>query len=143
MKTQSSPGRRLGIVGALLLLAFATVAIFAPLIAPYDPSAETGLPFGAPNASHLLGTNDIGQDLLSELLYGARISLGVGLAAAAVSTGIGTLVGVTAGFFRGFADTVLMRFVDLTLALPLLPLLIVLAAFFGRSLTITALVIAF
>lgn len=133
---------RLGLAGAALLLVFGTAAALAPLLAPYDPSALSGAPFAAPSGRHLLGTNDIGQDLLSELVYGARVSLLVGLAAATISTAIGSLVGVVSGFSRGVVDGLLMRVVDLTLALPLLPLLIVLAAFFGRSTTITILVIA-
>ena len=138
---RTSSSARLGLLGAGTLALITTVAIFAPVFAPHDPTALSGTTFAPPSRDHLLGTNDIGQDLLSELIFGARVSLLVGISAAALSTMIGAAVGIVAGFFGGATDTVLMRGVDVTLALPLLPLLIVLAAFFGRSITVTTLVI--
>lgn len=129
-------------LGAGMLGLFVLVAVLAPVIAPHDPATSVGAPYAAPTSTHLLGTNDVGQDVFSELLYGARISLTVGFVVALVATLVGTLVGVGAGFFGGFLDSLAMRVVDLTLALPFLPLLIVLAAFIGRSLTITIVVIA-
>lgn len=132
---------RIGRIGAGILVAFVLVAVLAPVLAPHDPRAQTGLPFKAPTASHLLGTNDIGQDILSELIYGARISLAIGFLAASLAIIVGGLLGVISGFFGGWIDSLLMRIVDATLALPFLPLLIVLAVFLGRSLTTTVLVI--
>lgn len=129
-------------LGAGMLGLFVLVAVLAPVIAPHDPATSVGAPYASPTSTHLLGTNDVGQDVFSELLYGARISLTVGFVVALVATLVGTLVGVGAGFFGGFLDSLAMRVVDLTLALPFLPLLIVLAAFIGRSLTITIVVIA-
>lgn len=139
---RESASRRLGLIGAALLVAFVVVAIFAPLIAPYDPRSPAGEPFGVPSAAHPLGTNDVGQDILSELIFGARISLVVGLASALVAVVFGGAIGLAAGFYRGVLDSVLMRLVDVTLALPFLPLLIVLAVFLGRGLLTTTLVIA-
>lgn len=139
---RGSTGAKLGKVGVGILAVFVLVAVFAPAIAPHDPRAQTGLPYQAPTWSHLLGTNDIGQDLLSELIYGARVSLLIGLLAAVLAIVVGTAVGVASGFFGGVADTLLMRLVDMTLALPFLPLLIVLAVFLGRSLSTTVLVVS-
>ena len=139
------PGRgsdaRIGRIGAGILVGFVLVALFAPVLAPHDPRAQTGLPYKAPSASHLLGTNDIGQDILSELIFGARVSLAIGFLAALLAIVVGGLLGVIAGFFGGWIDSLLMRLVDATLALPFLPLLIVLAVFLGRSLATTILVI--
>lgn len=137
-----SSGSRLGILGATILAVFALVAIFAPVVAPHDPSAQTGLPFHGPTVRHLLGTNDIGQDILSELIFGARISLAIGFLAALIAVAVGSVIGIVAGYFGGVVDNVLMRLVDVTLSLPFLPLLIVLAVFLGRSLSTTILVIS-
>lgn len=139
---RSSASGKLGLIGGALLVTFVVVAVLAPLVAPYDPSVRVGEPFGAPTSAHLLGTNDVGQDILSELIFGTRVSLAVGIFSALIAIVIGSLVGIAAGFFRGAADSLLMRVVDIALALPFLPLLIVLAAFLGRSLTTTTLVIA-
>lgn len=127
-------------VGALLILGLTLTAIFAPQLAPYDPTERVGKPFSPPSAAHLLGTNDIGQDILSELIYGTRVSLLVGALSALIAIVIGTTVGLLAGYYRR-AGVLLMRIVDVILVLPFLPLLIVLAAYLGRSLTNTILVI--
>lgn len=132
----------MGVVGITILAAFVVVAVFAPLIAPHDPRAQTGLPFAAPTAQHLLGTNDIGQDILSEIVYGSRVSLAIGFLAALTAVFVGSLIGILAGYFGGLIDNALMRLVDVTLALPFLPLLIVLAVFLGRGLSTTILVIS-
>ena len=131
----------IGIVGLLIVVALIAIAIFAPLIAPYDPTERVGRPFSVPSAEHPLGTNDIGQDLFSELIYGTRVSLTVGLVAATVALLIGTTVGILAGFYPRVLGSVLMRSVDIVLILPFLPLLIILAAYLGRSLLNTVLVI--
>lgn len=122
-----------GVVGLIILACFVFVAIFAPLISPYDPYERIGKPFEHPSFKHLLGTNDIGQDILSEVLFGTRISLLIGVLSAAVSLVIGTMVGLTAGYIGGRTDAILMRAVDLNLVIPMLPLMILLAAFFGPS----------
>jgi len=134
--------RRFALAGLLLLGGLSFVALAAPWLAPYDPSERVGIPFSRPSAAHLLGTNDIGQDLLSELIYGARISLLVGIVAAAAASLIGASVGVLAGYSRGWLDTALMRLVDVVLALPVLPLTIVIGVFLGPGLSTQILVIA-
>lgn len=126
-------GNKLGLIGAIIIALFVLMAVFAPQIAPYDPYERTGQPFESPSVEHLLGTNDIGQDILSELIYGTRVSMLIGILAGAVSLVIGTAVGMTAGYMGGKIDTVLMRFVDVFLVIPMLPLMILLAAFLGPS----------
>jgi len=121
-----------GRFGLAILLIFTTLAIFAPIIAPHDPFAP-GRPFLPPSPEHPLGTNDIGQDIFSELLYGARISLLTGFLAAFVSVVIGTLVGITAGYRGGLIDEILMGLTDVMLIIPGLPLMIILAAYLKPS----------
>ncbi len=137
------------VVGSLVLIAgLFTVALFAPWIAPYDPTKQffdglslDGRPL-APNARFWLGTDLLGRDLLSRLIYGARISLLIGVAANAAALSIGTLFGSVAGYFQGRIGTAFMRFTDLMMAFPALILAIALAAILRPSLWIVALVIA-
>ncbi|BBZ01502.1 peptide ABC transporter ATP-binding protein [Mycolicibacterium chitae] len=138
----NNSSRRFAIVGLAILGVLALVAAMAPLLAPYDPSDRVGRPFASPSAEHLLGTNDVGHDLLSELIYGSRISLLVGIVAALAATIIGAAVGLLAGYLRGWVDTALMRFVDVVLALPVLPLTIVIGVFAGPGLITQILVIS-
>jgi peptide/nickel transport system permease protein len=130
-----------GLVGLLLIVGLILVAILAEVISPYSPTERVGRPFEKPSAEHLLGTNDIGQDLLSEMIYGTRVSLTIGIVAALVAMVIGTTVGLLAGYFPRRLGSVLMRIVDIILTLPFLPLLILLAAYLGRSLFNTVIVI--
>jgi peptide/nickel transport system permease protein len=123
----------LGLFGVALLVIFLCIALFAPLIAPFDPTERVGSPFMKPNGVFLLGTNDIGQDIFSELLYGTRVSLLIGVIAALISIILGCLIGIIAGYFGGKVDSFLMRLVDLVLVIPFLPLMILLAAFIGPS----------
>jgi len=113
----------LGIVGVL-----GAVGLFAPWLAPYDPHAIAGPALVRPSLQHLLGTNDVGQDVLSQLMYGARRSLTVAFAAAALGTVIGVSLGAWAALKGGVTDLLLMRTVDVALAMPTLPLLILVAA---------------
>jgi len=127
---------RLGTVGwagVALLVALTATAALAPSLSPYNPEDTVADPFLSPRRAHPLGTNDVGQDIMSELIYGARISLTVGFLAAALAVGIGTFVGIAAGYLGGWVDTVLMRTVDLVLVIPFLPLMILLAAYLGPS----------
>jgi peptide/nickel transport system ATP-binding protein len=133
---------RLGVAGGALLLLLVAVAVLAPVLARHDPSVPSGLPYQAPSLSHPLGTNDVGQDLFAQLLHGSRISLAIGVSSALVAITVGLAVALVAGYHRGRLDGALMRVVDLTLAFPFLVLVIVLAAFFGRGLVTTILVIA-
>lgn len=123
----------LGMIGIGILILFIIIAIAAPLIAPYNPTERIGAPFMKPSSQFLLGTNDIGQDIFSELIYGTRISLLIGVIAAFISIGIGCLVGIISGYYGGRVDAILMRGVDLVLVIPFLPLMILLAAFVGPS----------
>jgi len=115
-------------IGAVLLVIIILTAIFAPVLAPYDPFEMT-VPFLKPSKEHLLGTNDIGQDILSELIYGTRVSLIVGITAAVITMIIGTTVGVVAGYYGGVVDRILMSIVNIIIVIPSLPLTIVLVAY--------------
>jgi peptide/nickel transport system permease protein len=140
--------RPLALFGLAVVLIIVVAAILAPLIAPFAPEEQffdglslDGAPL-PPNAHFWLGTDLLGRDLFSRLLYGARTSLVVGVVANGLAVAIGVLIGVTAGYLRGFVGAVLMRFTDLMQAFPALLLAIVLAALFHPSLWIVALVIA-
>lgn len=134
-------GSPVATLGTALLSLMLFLAVFGPVIAPYDPKEVTGPPFSRPSASHWLGTNDIGQDIFSEVLWGTRVSLTIGLIAAGAAIIVGTAVGVVASLAGGWTDAALMRLTDVVLTLPFLPLAVVLAAFLGPSLWNTALVI--
>jgi peptide/nickel transport system permease protein len=114
--------------GFYLLLVFIIIAIFADVFSPYEPGQRFE-PYTPPGADHLLGTNDLGNDILSELIQGTRISLLVGFVTAIISTFWGVLVGMLAGYYKGIVDEGLMGLTDIFLMIPRIPLLIVLAAF--------------
>jgi peptide/nickel transport system permease protein len=134
-----------GAVGSLMLLSVVVTALFAPAIAPYDPYERVQVTPGdiltPPDRSHLLGRDDAGKDVLSQLIYGARVSLTVGFAASFMSMVIGTTVGVTAGYFGGRIGNLLMRVVDFLMVIPDLPLMLVIIAVMGRGLWNIVLVI--
>lgn len=133
---------RAAAVGLVFIVIIALVAIFAEWILPHDPTYSfPGMRGKPPAVDHWLGFDHIGRDLLSRIIYGARIALLVGLVATAVSVGIGVLVGALAGYFGGWVDAILSRIVDTLMAFPLLALLIVLSAVLGPSLTTTIIVI--
>ncbi len=127
------------VAGALLLATVAIVAIAAPVIAPYDPYEQHLEGRLAPpiwsggSFSHLLGTDQLGRDVLSRLMYGARVSMAIGVMAVLFSGILGVAAGVTAGFYGGLVDELLMRLADLRLALPFVLLLISVIAVFGPS----------
>ncbi|MFH0849406.1 MAG: ABC transporter permease [Candidatus Bathyarchaeota archaeon] len=124
---------RIGMFGLVLVFAFIVIALVAPWVAPYDPRALVGRPFERPGEDHILGTDQVGRDIYSQLIWGSRISLMVGLLASAFSVAIGTAIGLLSGYFRGPADSVLMRITDLFITLPNLPFMLILAALIGRS----------
>lgn len=124
----------LGWIGLGLLTLILAMALGANWLAPYDPARLTGKPFEPPSPTHPLGTNDIGQDILSELIFGARVSLLIGVLSALIAISIGTTVGLLAGFYRGVVGTILMRAVDVMLIIPVFPLMVLLAAYLGQSL---------
>lgn len=119
---------RLAVAGLVVLALLILSAVLAPIISPYDPNAlSTSERLEGPSASHWFGTDDVGRDILSRVLYGGRISLLIGLGATTVALLIGTLVGALSGYFGGFTDNILMRLVDVFLSFPSLFILIVLA----------------
>lgn len=140
--------RPLAVIGLIIIAITVLGAVFAPWLTAYDPNEQLfdgltleGAPL-PPNAAFWLGTDLLGRDLLTRILYGARTSLIIGVVANGAALLIGTLVGVTAGYFRGWIGGALMRFTDLMMAFPALLLAICLAAVFQPSLWIVAMVIA-
>lgn len=132
--------RRTQLLALVLFLMFVILAVGANAISPHDPweRFDAYLP---PSASHWLGTNDLGNDILSELIHGSRVSLLVGLGAAVLATAIGLCVGLFAGYYKGTTDEILMGGTDVFLMIPRIPLVILLAAFLKPSYWIIALVI--
>ena len=139
---RSNPAARLVWVGGTLLFLLACLAIFAPALSPYDPVESSGIGGQPPSGAHVLGTDDVGHDIFTQLAYGSRISLVVGVTSASIAIVIGLIVAMAAGYLRGATDNALMRLVDLVLAFPFLPLVLVLSTFLGRGLETTVLVIA-
>lgn len=133
------------VLGLLVLAAMALAVIVGPWISPYSYDQQDFALLGtpaAPSAAHWLGTDELGRDGLTRLLYGGRISLAVGLSCAVVATGFGTLVGATAGYFGGWIDQVLMRLTDVMLSIPALPLVLVLSGMLHPSPELLVIVIA-
>ena len=122
------------VIGASLLLVITFCAVLAPVIAPYGLHTQVGPVFGRPTWKHPVGLDDGGIDMVTLLMWGARISLVVGFAATFVSMAIGGTIGVLAGYFGGKVDTILMRVTDYFLVIPDVPLMIVVAAIWGPSL---------
>jgi peptide/nickel transport system permease protein len=127
-------GRPSAAIGLVVLLTIIVVALLAPLIAPYGLHEEVGPVFGHPSWSHPLGLDDGGVDMVTLLMWGARISLVVGFAATLMSMLVGGAIGVLAGYFGRWVDVVLMRITDYFIAIPDVPLMIVVAAIWGPSL---------
>lgn len=133
---------RAGIIAAAFAGLILLLAIAAPLLAAFPPlKTSAGPSMLAPSGTHLMGTDDLGRDIWSGVVYGARVSLGVGLAAAAASTVIGVLVGLVAGYRGGLVDLLLMRVSEIFFVVPMVFLAILLVAFFGSSLWNVILVI--
>jgi peptide/nickel transport system permease protein len=139
VRTLGSRIARLGWVGitsAAVIILLALMAIFAPLIAPQDPNAIDLLhPFAGSTSQHLLGTDDLGRDVLSRLVWGARASMQVGFLSTILAMLIAVPLGLVGGYYRGWADAVIARTADILLAFPFLILAIGLAAILGQSLT--------
>ena len=125
---------RRALVGAVFLATLAVAAVLAPLIAPYDPNAMEYMMLEAPSPAHPLGVDDLGRDLLSRIIHGARVSLFVGLITVAVALVLGVAMGVVAGYYRGWADTLIMRYIDLQWAFPNILIAVYLVAVFGTGL---------
>ena len=110
---------RLSVIGAVTVLLLITISLLAPFIAPYDPTAiDVRHTLSPPSKTHLLGTDELGRDLLSRIIWGSRVSLKVGFVAVGIAIVIGIIIGAIAGFYGGKVDAILMRFVDIMLAFP-------------------------
>ena len=128
--------RKGAMVGLAVVVLFVLLAVFAPLVAPYDPIATSWSAVRkAPSWAHWMGTDEVGRDVLSRVLFGARASLTAGLVSVGIALGIGVPLGLLAGYAGGWIDSVLSRIVDAMLAVPFLILAIALAAFLGPSLS--------
>jgi peptide/nickel transport system permease protein len=119
--------------GALVFLLF-IIAIIAPIISPYDPNAiDVENILKSPSSKHALGTDDLGRDVLSRMIYGARVSLAVGFIAVGIATLIGILLGAISGYYGHWVDVLIMRFVDIMLTIPSFLLILAVIAFIGPS----------
>ncbi len=124
----------LALAGLIILGIISIMAIFAPLIAPFDPDAiNVKNILLSPSSNHLMGTDGLGRDVYSRMLFGARISLLVGIVAVGIATIIGIVLGAIAGFYRGWVDTVIMRLVDIMLSIPTFFLILAVIAFLTPS----------
>lgn len=131
-------------IGLIVLALFILVAIFAPLLAPHSPTATTFSPYENPNSTNLFGTTGNGQDVLSQMIYGSRVSLMVGLIAGLVATVVAVTIGLISGYRPGPVDEVLGFCTNLVLVIPGLPLMIILAAYIpSRSIWTIVFVVAF
>ena len=135
-------GDRQALVGTVVLALFVAVAVAAPVLSPYSPTAKVGDVYGRPSPAHWLGLDDGGIDMLTLLIWGARVSLLVGFAASLMAMLIGGTVGILSGYMGGKTDTVLMRVTDYFLVIPDVPLMIVVAAIWGQSLFNIVVIIA-
>jgi peptide/nickel transport system permease protein len=144
MRPRPSLGRRLarllkqhpiGAIGAFLIVFVVAVALGAKSISPYDPAAQPAKRLQPPSAQYLLGTDQIGRDLLSRIIYGSRVSLYVGVVAVGLAVVIGIPIGLSAGFVGGTYDSTVMRLIDIVLAFPALVLAIAITGMLGPSVT--------
>ncbi|MFQ5611901.1 MAG: ABC transporter permease, partial [Anaerolineae bacterium] len=119
------------VFGLIVLTAMVFAALFAPVISPYDPNSQEFEFLQAPSTTHLLGTDDLGRDLFTRIIYGARISLFVGITTVVLSLVLGVLMGLLAGFYGGWIDNVIMRYIDLQWAFPNFIIAVYLVAVFG------------
>ena len=131
----------LAITGAVIAVAWFIIAIFAPLIAPYNPLAQNFVPSQPPTAAHWFGTDELGRDVLSRVIFGARTSVPIALLLVGLAGIIGGTIGALSGYFRGVVDSVFMRIVDLVFAFPPIILAMVVTAVLGRGLRNAALAI--
>ena len=133
------------LVAISVILIFILSALFAPWLAPYDPNEMTLDMMSAPSKMHLLGTDDLGRDLLSRIIWGTQISLFVGVSTVFISLILGVILGVVAGYYGGWADMIIMRYIDLQWAFPNFIIAVYLVAVFGTGLlnVIVAISLAF
>jgi peptide/nickel transport system permease protein len=131
-----------GALGLAIVVGLVLVALAAPLIAPYDPLEQGAAELAPPSPAHLFGTDDLGRDLLSRIIYGSRISLLVGVVAVAVGSIVGVISGLAAGYLGGWLDAVIMRLWDVLLAFPAILIGIAVAAMLGPGVTNAAIALA-
>ena len=125
---------KMAVAGFIIILAMVIIAVFAPLIATQAPEAQDlAARFQSPSAAHFFGTDNFGRDIFSNVVYGARISLFIGLVATIISVIIGTIIGAVAGFFGGAVDNLMMRLVDIILSIPSLIVAIAISAVLGTG----------
>ena len=129
---------RIGMIGILLVI---LVAIFAPVAAPFEPDKMAAMPKSAPNAVHWFGTDNYGRDIFSRILYGARVSLEVGIIAVGIGAVAGYILGLLAGYFEGWVDRIIMCVMDILFAFPSILLAIFISAVLGRGLVNTMIAI--
>ena len=125
----------LGKLGLIIVSFFVIVALAAPWIAPFDPFSFVGDPFLKPSSTHIFGTDQVGRDIFSRVIYGTRISLLVGLVASAMTIGLGTSIGLVSVYLGGWIDNALMRITDLFIIIPALPLMLIMASILGKGIT--------
>jgi len=125
----------LAIAGGTIAVAWFLIAVLAPVLAPHDPLEQSFVPFAPPSADHPFGTDELGRDVLSRVIYGARISLPLGLLLVILASSIGGVLGALAGYFRRWVDGLVMRAADLVFAFPAIILAMVVTAALGRGLT--------
>ena len=141
-------GRSSGAIGLAILLIMVAMAVLAPLIAPYDPNAQSLLMrlkppvFAGGTWKHIMGTDHLGRDVLSRLMYGARISLFIGFTTALIACVIGSVVGIVAGYYQGWIRSILMRIVDVFLAIPYILFAVAVVGALGAGITNLILVLA-
>ncbi len=127
---------RIGMTGAIITLILIILAIFGPTLAPYAPNTmDFNAPFAPPSLQHPFGTDDFGRDTLSRIMYGARVSLMVGIIAVGIAGTIGTILGMIAGYSRRFVDEMIMRVMDVLLAFPAILLAIAIMAILDKGVT--------
>jgi peptide/nickel transport system permease protein len=125
---------RLAIAGGVIVLILLLVAVFAPLLSPYDPNnIDRDQILEPPSVRHLLGTDDLGRDVLSRMIFGSRISLAVGFVAVGIATVIGMILGAISGSYGGWTDRMIMRFIDIMLSIPTFFLILAVIVFLGPS----------
>lgn len=124
---------RLGVIGLIIVLSFVIVAVAAPWIAPFDPFYFAGEPLMKPSSTFLFGTDQVGRDIFSRVIYGTRVSLLIGLIASAMTIGLGSAIGLVSGYLGGWVDNGLMRITDLFIILPALPLMLIMASILGKG----------
>lgn len=132
---------RIAQISALITLVYVILAVFGPQLAPYDPTAMLTLPRQGPSAEHWFGTDEIGRDIFSRMLVSARVAMTVGFVAVGIGLVVGGVLGVVAGFFQGWIDSVIMRIVDVLLAFPGILLALAVITFLGPGLTNTMIAI--